>query len=37
MLLAARGIGSLVPTAKQKKNLVVAFAKRDMIVLWEDL
>lgn len=32
LLLAAKGLGYLVPTAKQKKNLVVAFAKRDMIV-----
>jgi len=32
LLLASKGLGYLVPTAKQKKNLVVAFAKRDMIV-----
>ena len=32
LLLAGKGLGYLVPTAKQKKNLVVAFAKRDMIV-----
>ncbi len=31
-LLVAKGLGYLIPTAKQKKNLVVAFAKRDMIV-----
>ena len=31
-LLVAKGLGYLVPTAKQKKNLVVAFAKQDMIV-----
>lgn len=32
LLLAGKGLGYTVPTAKQKKNLVVAFAKRDMIV-----
>lgn len=32
LLLVGKGLGYLVPTAKQKKNLVVAFAKRDMIV-----
>lgn len=32
LLMVAKGIGYLIPTAKQKKNLVVAFAKRDMIV-----
>ena len=32
LLLAGKGLGYLVPTAKQKKNLVVAFAKCDMIV-----
>lgn len=32
LLLAANGAGYLIPTAKQKKNIVVAFAKRDMIV-----
>jgi hypothetical protein len=31
-ILAGKGLGFAVPTAKQKKNLVVAFAKRDMIV-----
>lgn len=31
-LLVAKKLGYLIPTAKQKKNLVVAFAKRDMIV-----
>ena len=31
-ILAAKGLGFAIPTAKQKKNLVVAFAKRDMIV-----
>jgi hypothetical protein len=31
-ILTSKGLGFLVPTAKQKKNLVVAFAKRDMIV-----
>jgi hypothetical protein len=31
-ILTAKGLGFVVPTAKQKKNLVVAFAKRDMIV-----
>jgi hypothetical protein len=32
LLLVSKGLGYLVPSAKQKKNLVVAFAKRDMIV-----
>ena len=32
VLLSKKGLGYLIPTAKQKKNLVVAFAKRDMIV-----
>lgn len=32
LLLVGRGLGYVIPTAKQKKNLVVAFAKRDMIV-----
>lgn len=32
LLLASKGLGYLVPTAKQKKNLVVAFAKSDKIV-----
>lgn len=32
MQLATAGLGYIIPTAKQKKNLVVAFAKRDMIV-----
>jgi hypothetical protein len=31
-ILVGKGLGFAVPTAKQKKNLVVAFAKRDMIV-----
>lgn len=31
-LLVSKNLGYLVPTAKQKKNLVVAFAKRGMIV-----
>jgi len=31
-ILTAKGLGFIVPTAKQKKNLGVAFAKRDMIV-----
>lgn len=31
-ILVAKKIGYLIPTARQKKNLVVAFAKRDMIV-----
>ena len=32
LLLVSQGLGYLIPTAKQKKNLVVAFAKRDRIV-----
>src|SRR5262245_19750183 len=32
LLLVGMGLGYLIPTAKQKKNLVIAFAKRDMIV-----
>ena len=32
LILVGKGMGYLVPTSKQKKNLVVAFAKRDMIV-----
>ena len=32
LLLVGKGVGYVVPTAKQKKNLVVAFAKQDMIV-----
>lgn len=32
LILAANGAGYVIPTAKQKKNIVVAFAKRDMIV-----
>jgi hypothetical protein len=32
LLLASKGLGYLVPTLRQKKNIVVAFAKRDMIV-----
>jgi hypothetical protein len=31
-ILVGKGLGFAIPTAKQKKNLVVAFAKRDMIV-----
>ena len=31
-ILAAKGLGFVIPTAKQKKNLVIAFAKREMIV-----
>ncbi len=31
-LLTAKGLGFTIPTVKQKKNLVIAFAKRDMIV-----
>lgn len=31
-MLVKKKLGYLVPTAKQKKNLVIAFAKRDMIV-----
>jgi hypothetical protein len=31
-LLVEKGLGYCIPTAAQKKNLVVAFAKRDMIV-----
>lgn len=31
-VLVEKGLGFAIPTAKQKKNLVVAFAKRDMIV-----
>jgi hypothetical protein len=31
-ILVSKGLGFTIPTAKQKKNLVVAFAKRDMIV-----
>jgi hypothetical protein len=31
-MLVEKGLGYRIPTAKQKKNLVVAFAKRDMIV-----
>jgi hypothetical protein len=31
-ILAAKGLGFVIPTVKQKRNLVVAFAKRDMIV-----
>jgi hypothetical protein len=30
--LVEKGLGFVVPTARQKKNLVVAFAKRDRIV-----
>ena len=31
-VLIEKGLGFAIPTTKQKKNLVVAFAKRDMIV-----
>lgn len=31
-ILGAKGLGYLVPTAKQRKNLVMAFVERDMIV-----
>ena len=31
-LLAEKGLGYVVPTARQKRNLVVACAKRDLIV-----
>lgn len=31
-LLAAKGVGYVVPTAKQKKNLVIACAKQEKIV-----
>ncbi len=31
-VLIAKNAGFFVPSAKQKKNLVVAFAKRDMVV-----
>lgn len=31
-ILVGKGLGFAVPTARQKKNLVVAFAKRDRIV-----
>jgi len=31
-ILATKGLGFVIPTAKQKKHLVIAFAKRDMIV-----
>jgi len=31
-ILITRGLGFVIPTAKQKKNLVIAFVKRDMIV-----
>jgi len=31
-ILVTKGLGFVIPTAKQKKNLVIAFAKRDMIV-----
>jgi hypothetical protein len=31
-ILVAKNVGYIIPTARQKKNLVVAFAKRDMIV-----
>ena len=32
IVLVKKDLGFVIPTAKQKKNLVVAFAKRDMIV-----
>lgn len=31
-ILVAKDLEFVMPTAKQKKNLVIAFAKRDMIV-----
>lgn len=31
-ILVDKQLGFIIPTSKQKKNLVVAFAKRDMIV-----
>jgi hypothetical protein len=31
-LLVAKNLGYVIPTGRQKKNLVVAFAKKDMIV-----
>ncbi len=31
-LLVGKSLGYLVPTARQKKNLVIAFAKKDMII-----
>jgi len=31
-ILVRKGLGYVVPTGKQKKNLAVAFVKRDMIV-----
>ena len=31
-ILVAKNIGYTIPTARQKKNLVIAFAKQDMIV-----
>jgi hypothetical protein len=31
-MLVAKNIGYIIPTSRQKKNLVVAFAKRNMIV-----
>ena len=31
-ILSAKNAGFIVPTADQKRNLVVAFAKRDMVV-----
>ena len=31
-LLVAKGVGYIVPTPAQRKNLVVAFAKNDMII-----
>ena len=31
-ILVDKGLGFVIPTARQKKNIVVAFAKRDMIV-----
>ena len=31
-ILITRGFGFVVPSAKQKKNLAIAFVKRDMIV-----
>ena len=32
LLLASKGLGYRIPTARQKRNLVIAFAKNDKIV-----
>jgi hypothetical protein len=31
-LLVSKNLGYVIPTARQKRNLVIAFAKKDMIV-----